>query len=99
MAAVFGGITQADVVANAQAKLRTYRIAQESVEAFYQWLSAYSSADLQGPPLNFSQADADALLSAFADAHEEYVLHHGGGLGTYTIPYNFSASQNKVVGP
>ena len=95
--AIFSGITQAYVTNNAQAKLLALRRALEDCANFYEWLSAYASADLVN--LGFTQADADAILAAFADAHEEYVLHTGGGLGTYTIPYNFSASQNKIVGP
>ena len=95
--AVFGGITQAQVTAAAQQRLMAHRQALEGCNDFYQWLSAYSSSDLVA--LGFSSADASSILTAFADAHEEYVLHTGGGLGSYTLPYNFSASQNTLIGP
>ena len=95
--AIFGGITQAYVTNNAQAKLLALRRALEDVADFRQWLSAYSSSDLVA--LGFTQADADAVLSAFADANELAVLYNGGGLGSYTLPYNFSASQRIIIGP
>ena len=31
--------------------------------------------------------------------HELVTLFNGGGLGTYTLPYNFSASMRTIVGP
>lgn len=95
--AIFGGITQAYVVNNAQAKLQALRRALEDVQDFHQWLAAYADTDLVA--LGFTQADADAVLSAFADASELATLYNGGGLGAYTLPYNFSASQRIVIGP
>jgi len=73
------------------------RTAFEAVEDFYQWLSAYAPSDLVA--LGFSSADAQNIFNAFADAHEEYVLRTGGGLGTYTLPFNFMASQRVIIGP
>ncbi len=95
--AVFGSITQEQIAGNAQARLVNLKNAFEAVSDFYQWLSAYSQSDLEA--VGFSPADASALLSAFADANEEYVLRNGGGLGSYTLPYNFSASQRVIIGP
>lgn len=92
-----GVVTQQVVASNAQFLLLQHRAALEAVADFHAWLAAYSSADLVA--LGFSSADAQALLNAFADANEEAVLHNGGGLGTYTLPYNFSASQDAVIGP
>jgi hypothetical protein len=95
--AIYGGITQSNVSTGAQARLMALRLALEAAADFYAWLSAYSSADLVA--IGFTQADADALLTAFADANELAVLYNGGDLGTYTLPYNFSASQRKIIGP
>lgn len=97
--AVFGGITTSNVTTGAQARLMTLRRALEAAEDFYQWLSAYTAADLEAAPITLSAADAQDLMTAFADAHELYVLFTGGGLGTYTLPYNFSASMRKIIGP
>ena len=98
MAIFTGGVvTQQVVASNAQALLVAHRNALESCNDFHSWLSQYVSADLVA--LGFSSGDAQSVLNAFADAAEEYTLHTGGGLGTYTLPYNFSASQNAVIGP
>jgi hypothetical protein len=98
MAIVTGGVvTQQVVMSNAQALLVAHRNALEACGDFHSWLSAYAQADLVA--LGFSSGDAQAILNAFADANEEAVLHTGGGLGTYTLPFNFSASQNAVIGP
>jgi hypothetical protein len=95
--AIFGGISQAYVTNNAQAKLLALRRALEDVTDFHSWLAAYSSADLVA--LGFTAADAGAILSAFADASELATLYNGGALGSYTLPYNFSASQRVITGP
>ena len=95
-----GVVTQQVVASNAQALLVAHRNALENCNDFHSWLSQYVQADLVA--LGFSSGstgDAQAILNAFADAAEEYTLHTGGGLGTYTLPYNFSASQNAVIGP
>ena len=94
---IFGGITQVNATTNAQARLSALRMALEAAADFYNWLSAYSQSDLE--TFGYTAADAEALLSAFADANELYVLYGGGGLGSYTLPYNFSASQRAVIGP
>jgi len=93
------GITQAYVVNNAQAKLSALRHALADCENFYQWLAAYSATDLEAAPISMDATSAQAILNAFADAHELNVLYGGGGLGTYTLPYNFAASQRVVIGP
>lgn len=96
--AIFAEGTNLNVmISRAQTVLRAHQMALRDCEDFYQWISAQSLADLQG--LGMSQAGAQALQSAFADAHEEYNLHGGGGLGTYVLPYNFGASQRQVIGP
>lgn len=93
------GITESNVTTNAQARLMALRLALEEAENYHAWLSAYAAADLEAAPLSMDAASATALLSAFADAHELYVLFTGGGLGTYTLPYNFSASIDAIIGP
>ncbi len=93
------GITQAYIVNNAQAKLLALRSALEDVNDYYQWLTAYAAADLEAAPVSMDSVSAGNLFSAFADAHELYVLATGGTLGTYTLPYNFLASQRIVTGP
>ena len=95
--AIFGGITQAFITNNAQSRLAVLRRALEDCADFHAWLSAYADTDLVAA--GFAQADADAILSAFADANELAVLYNGGVLGTYTLPYNFSASSRIVIGP
>ena len=95
--AIFGGITQAYVTNNAQAKLSALRRALEDAADMHQWLAAYADTDLVA--LGFTQADADQVLAAMADANELHVLYNGGDLGSYTLPYNFSASQRMVIGP
>lgn len=95
--AIYSPITLAQVQGNAQSKLVTLQSALEAVNAFHLWLSAYTITDLQ--TLGYSAADAQSLTTAFADANELYILFNGGTLGTYTLPYNFSASQRVITGP
>lgn len=93
------GITASNVTSNAQARLMALRLALEAADDYYLWLSAYSAADLEAAPLSLDSASAQALLNAFADAHEMHTLFTGGGLGSYTLPYNFSASMRVIIGP
>lgn len=93
------GISESNVTSNAQARLMVLRNALEEANNFYSWISAYTAADLEAAPLGLDAVSAQNLLNAFADAHELYVLYTGGGLGTYTLPYNFSASMNVIIGP
>lgn len=96
--AIFGTITQDNVATGAQSRLMTLRRALEAVADFYTWISAYTAADLVA--LGFTEADAEALLSAFADANELASLYNGNALdSSYTLPYNFSTSQRKIIGP
>jgi hypothetical protein len=99
--AVFGGITQAYVTNNAQSKLAALRNALDDAENFYLWLSAYSQADLVN--LGFSSADAQAILSAAADANALVQLYRTGlPPGTYPQPasaYVYATSQRVIIGP
>lgn len=94
------GISADYIVNNAQAKLAALRRAFEDCEDFYQWLSAYAPADLEAAPVNMDSVSAQAIFNAFADVHQEYMTRRGtDGFPTATLPYNFSASQNVVIGP
>jgi hypothetical protein len=96
--AVFGGITASNITTGAQARLMSLRLALQAADDYYLWLSGYNAGDLVAAGLANS-TDAQYLLNAFADAHELSVLANGGGLGTYTLPYNFMTSMRVVIGP
>jgi len=99
------GITEQSVINNAQTKLTALRNALRDCHDFRQWLTAYSSADLQAAPINMDAASATALFSALADADALYQLYTTGALTSppsgYTTPgtYVFGASQRVVIGP
>lgn len=94
---MFFDLTQQYVTNTVRQALADHRAALARVENAYNFLNGFSVADLQ--VLGFTQPDAQDLKTAAADAHEEVVLHNGGGLGSYTLPYPFSAAQNRVCGP
>jgi hypothetical protein len=94
---IFGPISQLSISANVQSELASLRRALEAVSSLYSWLTAYAVADLVA--VGYSQADAQSIFNAVTDANELNVLYNGGGLGTYTLPYNFSASQRIIIGP
>lgn len=91
------GVTGTFVLQQAQVRLKALRQALSDIQDLYKWTSAQSPTDLTG--VGLTVADAAAVQSAVADANELAVLYNGGGLGTYTLPYNFSASQRLVIGP
>ena len=99
------GTTTQSVVSGAQGKLATLRDALRDCDNFYQWLKAYSAADLEAAPVNLDAASAQAILNAFADADALYQLYVTGALVSppsgYTTPgtYAFGASQRVVIGP
>jgi hypothetical protein len=86
--------------------LTQFRNGINAVEDAYKWSSGVSEADLMAQPpdgLGMSQANADALLSALADAHAvaEY-FNTGLPPGTYPQPpsgYVYGASVRRVIGP
>ena len=90
-------MTQASITSRVRNALANYRDAMKPVEDEYNFLAGFSVSDLV--TLGFTQTDAQDIKTAIADAHEEVVLHGGGALGTYVLPYNFSAAQNRVIGP
>lgn len=95
--AVFGTVTSNLVINQAVNVFSNLRNALEAAADFEDWISAYSASDLEA--IGFSAADASTILSAAADANELAALYNGGALGSYTLPYNFSASQRAVIGP
>jgi hypothetical protein len=97
MATLFYDISQANVTARVRNALAGYRDAMKPVEDAYNFLQGFSISDLVA--LGFTTTDATDIKTAVADAHEEVILHAGGALGSYTLPYNFSAAQNRVIGP
>ena len=94
---MLASITAAQILPNVQSRLITLRKALEDIVDMYDWVSEQALADLEAA--GFSQADAQAVQSAMADANAIAQLYLGGGLGSYTLPYNFSASQRQVIGP
>lgn len=97
------GITSQYIVNNAQAKLAALRNALTQCEQFYQWLSAYSAADLEAAPVSLDAVSAPAIFSAFADANALYqIFMTGQPPGTYpqaSSAYVYAASQRVVIGP
>jgi hypothetical protein len=89
--------TAASVSGQAATVLFNLRRALRDAQDFYLWVAAQSDTDLDG--LFTDPAYVSALRSAMADANELGVLYNGGALGTYTLPYNFSASQRLLIGP
>lgn len=99
------GITEQYLVNNVQSKLVALRNALEDCNDLYQWLSAYSAADLEAAPISMDATSAQATLNAIADAEALYQLYNTGALTSppsgYTTPgtYKFGASQRVVIGP
>jgi hypothetical protein len=92
------GNTNAGTVAGtAITRLLALRKALADIAELFGWLAAQADADLNG--IGMAEADVTLLRSAMADAHELSVLYNGGALGSYTLPYNFSASQALIIGP
>lgn len=96
------GLTQAQVLASIQAKLLNLRNALEDVQDLYGWSSGISASDLE-TGLQFSAADAAAILSAISDANAVAQIYETGlPPGTYPQPasaYVYAASQRQVIGP
>lgn len=97
MAIFAAGNTQASVTASVMNKLANLYRALVAVQELHGWLTAYAQSDLV--TLGFSAGDAAAVFGAVADANEIATLYFGGGLGAYTLPFNFSVSQLVVLGP
>lgn len=94
---MFYDISQQYITTRVRQALADHRDALKRVEDAYNFLNGYSLADLEA--IGFLAADAQDIKTATADAYEEAVLHAGGALGAYTLPYPFLAAQNRVIGP
>jgi hypothetical protein len=92
------GLTQGQITANAQQVFKNLRDALECCQDLYAWLSAQSTDDLEG--LGYAAADVATLQAAAADANAVASLYNGVALpSSYTLPYDFGASQRQVIGP
>lgn len=98
---IFSPVTQAVVTQRVQAKLGALRDALNDVADEYKWTSGVSANDLVA--IGFSSADANAILSAVADAHAVALIYETGlPPATYPQPasaYPYEASQAAVLGP
>jgi len=87
------------IIGNVQAVLKAHRAALNAINDMWAWSSGVTAADLQAAPLNMTQA----LLSAIADAHAEYLIHTTGlPPATYPQPpqaYVYANSQTAEIGP
>ena len=96
--AVFGQLNPSSTVNQLQQQFSALFAALHELEDSYQWSSAYSLSDLEGPPFNFPTADAQAILNALADLHDLYMTALGTtGWPTATLPYNFTASMRAIT--
>lgn len=97
------GITEQYIVNNAQTKLAALRDALTQCQQFYQWLSAYTQADLQAAPISMDTASTNSLFSAFADANALYQIYNTGqpsaGYPQASSAYTYANSQRVVIGP
>lgn len=95
------GIDEAQVLSLVQGKLVTLRNALEAVADLHGWSSGIAASDLVS--LGFSQADANTLLAAIADANAVAQIYSTGlPPSTYPQPgsaYVYAASQRQVIGP
>ena len=93
------GISQESIVNYAQNKLINLRRALEDCADLNDWLSSYSTTDLEAAPVNMDADSAQALMNAFADAAFLAALAEAGELGDHPLPYNFLTSMRVVIGP
>ncbi len=94
------------LISQVQTTLLGIRNAMDAAEDLYKWSSAVSAADLTAAPPDgpgMRQEDAEALLSACADAHALADYYNVGvPPATYPQPalgYTYGASQRRVIGP
>ena len=97
------GITAQYIVNNVQAKLLALRNALDDCHNLYQWISAYSAADLVAAGMD--STSAQAALNATADSDALYQMYNTGQLTSlpsgYVTPgsYKWGTSQRVVIGP
>jgi soluble lytic murein transglycosylase-like protein len=97
-----GNTSPQSVISQVQQGLAQIRSAMQTAEALHDWAAAVAQADLTNPPpagLGMPAADAQAILSACADAYGHFLLYSTG-----TDPRNppagyvYGASQKLVIG-
>lgn len=98
--------TAGQIMARVSGALVNHRQAMEVLNSIYAWTSGITAADLEAAPPNgpgLSVVDANAVLTAVADAHAEYLIHvTGQAPSSYpqvSSPYVYAASQNALIGP
>lgn len=90
------------LITNVQQGLIAIRTAMNTADDMYAWSSGVALADLEAlGPTGMAQADAQAILTAIADAHA-LSQYYNVGLppGTYPQPpssYVYGASQRIVI--
>lgn len=96
-------MTPQQIIGRAAQALVNHRQALQVLNDLYAWTSGITPADLTAAPIGMPAADAQALLTAIADARAEYLIHTTGlPPGTYPQPgsaYVYAASQNALIGP
>lgn len=104
MGLINGGNTPpSQIIAMVQVGLIQYRAAMAVAEQLYGWSQAVSVSDLTAAPPDgpgMVQSDAEAILSACADAWGHAQLYQTG-TDPRSVPanYNYGASQKRVIGP
>jgi len=96
-------MTPQQIVSRVAQALVNHRQALTVLNDLYAWTSSLSLADLTAAPIGMDSATAQALLSAVADAHAEYLVHTTGQAPSsypqVSSPYPYAASQTAVIGP
>ena len=94
-------ITPQGLIASVSQGLVIVRAAMDVAGDMYAWSSGVSAADLMAVGNgSMSSDDANAILSALADAHALNRFYNTGiPDGTYPSGYIFGASQRIVIGP
>jgi hypothetical protein len=94
-------VQQGPLVQAVQSRLVTLRNALDAAVQLQGWASAVAVTDLEG--IGFTAADAQALLSAIADANALAQIYLTGlPPSTYPQPasaYVYAASQRAIIGP
>lgn len=100
---ILSTITAAEILQQAQTVLLNVRRAHEAAADLQAWMAGIGLADLTDPAVGLSQADAEAILTAVADAAAGAQIYETGlPPGTYPQPsgaYVYAASQRIVIGP
>lgn len=96
------GLSKAQILSSIQGKLNNLRAALNDVDDLHTWSSGISAADLIA--VGFSSGDANALLSAMADANAMTQIYRTGqppsvGYPQASSAYIYEASQSQVIGP